>query len=213
MNNMYIAIIDYNMGNIKSVQNALSTQCIDARVTKDPDVVKNASAVILPGVGAFGDAVKNLKSMGLDNAIKEIIRMKKPFLGICIGLQVLFEYGTEGKKSSGLGIFGGTVFRLTGNVKIPHMGWNSIRILKKGSPIFKGIRDGESFYFVHSYSAVPSDAGIVSSMTEYENEIISSVEQNNVFGLQFHPEKSSLSGLKILKNFADLAINKQGRPY
>lgn len=204
---MYIAVINYNMGNIKSVANAFLSLGISIEITHDPEVIKNASGVVLPGVGAFRDAVKNLKDLNLYNAIKEIIKQNRPFLGICIGLQVLFEYGTEGQKCSGLGVFKGSVEKIPPGFKIPHMGWNRLKIIKKDSRIFKDIKDGESFYFVHSYSAVPADCSIVSSTAEYGSELVSSIEYRNTFGLQFHPEKSSLCGLKILSNFADMASN------
>jgi imidazole glycerol-phosphate synthase subunit HisH len=204
---MYIAVINYNMGNIKSVANAFISLGISIEVTHDPEVIINASGVVLPGVGAFRDAVKNLKDLNLHNAIKETIKQNRPFLGICIGLQVLFEYGTEGQKCSGLGIFKGSVEKIPSGFKIPHMGWNRLKIIKKDSRIFKDIKDGESFYFVHSYSAVPADFSIVSSTAEYGSELVASIEYRNTFGLQFHPEKSSLCGLKILSNFADMALN------
>jgi imidazole glycerol-phosphate synthase subunit HisH len=204
---MYIAIINYNMGNIKSVANAFLSLGISIEVTYSRQVIMNASGVVLPGVGAFRDAVKNLEDLNLHNAIKETIKQNKPFLGICIGLQVLFEYGTEGQICSGLGVFKGTVEKIPSGVKIPHMGWNRLKIIKKDSRLFKDVKDGESFYFVHSYSAVPADSSIVSSTTEYGIELVSSVECRNTFGLQFHPEKSSSCGLKILSNFADVAFN------
>ncbi|MBM3700480.1 MAG: imidazole glycerol phosphate synthase subunit HisH [Actinobacteria bacterium] len=204
---MYIAVINYNMGNIKSVANAFLSLGINIEVTCSPEVIMNASGVVLPGVGAFHDAVKNLKDLNLYNTIKEVIKQNRPFLGICIGLQVLFECGTEGQICSGLGIFRGNVEKIPPGFKIPHMGWNGIKIIKKDSKIFKDIKDGESFYFVHSYSAVPQDLSIISSTVEYGSELVSSIEYGNTFGLQFHPEKSSLCGLKILNNFADMAFN------
>ncbi len=203
---MYIAVIDYNMGNIKSVANAFLSLGISIEVTCSPEVIMNASGVVLPGVGAFHDAVRNLKDLNLHNSIGKIIEQKKPFLGICIGMQVLFEYGTEGQICSGLGILKGSVEKIPSGVKIPHMGWNRLKIIKKDSRIFKDIKDAESFYFVHSYYAVPANSNIVSSTTEYGTELVSSVEAGNTFGLQFHPEKSSSCGLKILSNFADLAF-------
>ena len=205
---MYIAIINYNMGNIKSVENALKRIGADVRVTASPGIIKNAAAVILPGVGAYRDAIKNLNESGLYDSVTSAVSSGKPFLGICIGLQLLFEYSMEGGKNPGLGIFKGMVKKIPHGVKIPHMGWNRLKILKKGSRLLKDIKDGESFYFVHSYHAVCADMGIVSSMTDYGAEIVSSIEKDNVFGLQFHPEKSSLMGLRILENFLSITGDK-----
>ena len=198
---MTISIINYNMGNIKSVENAFKHIGADVLVTERFEDLERSAGVVLPGVGAFRDAVSNLKKYGLDGKIFEIIKKGRPFLGICIGLQVLFEYGMEGGKNKGLGIFSGTVERIPSGVKIPHMGWNKIKILKKDSSLLNGIKDGESFYFVHSFHAVCSNMDIISSTTEYGIDIVSSMEYKNIYGLQFHPEKSSTSGLRILKNF------------
>lgn len=202
---MYIAIIDYNMGNIKSVENAFKRIGADVKVTDDPEIIGKAKAVVLPGVGAFRDAIGNLKRLGLYESIVDTIARDKPFLGICIGLQVLFDYSMEGAKSLGLGIFKGSVGKIPDGVKIPHMGWNKIAIIKKESRLFKGIASGESFYFVHSYHAVCADKGIISSTTDYGIDIVSSIEKGNAYALQFHPEKSSTFGLKILKNFMEIA--------
>jgi imidazole glycerol-phosphate synthase subunit HisH len=202
---MYIAIIDYNMGNIKSVENAFKRIGADVKVTDKPEIISGAKAVVLPGVGAFRDAIGNLKKLGLYECIMNTIAQDKPFLGICIGLQVLFEYGMEGAKSPGLGIFKGSVEKIPDGVKIPHMGWNKIRIIKKDSRLFKGIVSGESFYFVHSYHAVCADEEIISSTTDYGIDIVSSIEKGNSYALQFHPEKSSAFGLKVLRNFMEIA--------
>ncbi len=192
------------MGNIKSVENAFRRIGADVMVTGKPVDLDKAAGVVLPGVGAFKDAVGNLAKAGMDKKIIEITSTGKPFLGICIGLQVLFEYGMEGGKNRGLGILEGTVEKIPGGVKTPHMGWNKIKILKRGSRLFEGVEDEESFYFVHSYHAVCRDKWIISSTTDYGIDIVSSVEYNNIYGLQFHPEKSSLSGLKILSNFVKI---------
>ena len=202
---MYIAIIDYNMGNIKSVENAFKRIGADVRVTDNPEIIGKAKAVVLPGVGAFRDAIGNLKRLGLYECIIDTIAQDKPFLGICIGLQVLFEYSMEGAKSPGLGIFKGSVEKIPDGVKIPHMGWNKVRIIKKDSRLFNGIVSGESFYFVHSYHAVCADEEIISSTTDYGIDIVSSIEKGNAYALQFHPEKSSTFGLKVLKNFMEIA--------
>jgi len=202
---MYIAIIDYNMGNIKSVENAFKRIGADVKVTDNPEIIAKAKAVVLPGVGAFRDAIGNLKRLGLYECVMDTIALDKPFLGICIGLQVLFEYSMEGAKSPGLGIFKGSVEKIPDGVKIPHMGWNKVRILKKESKLFKGVESGESFYFVHSYHVVCTNKEIISSTTDYGIDIVSSIEKGNAYALQFHPEKSSTFGLKILKNFLEIA--------
>jgi glutamine amidotransferase len=202
---MYIAIVDYNMGNIKSVENAFRRIGADVKVTAKPEIISGAKAVVLPGVGAFRDAIGNLKRLGLFECIIDTISRDKPFLGICIGLQVLFEYSMEGAKSLGLGIFKGSVEKIPDGVKIPHMGWNKIGIIKKESRLFQGIVSGESFYFVHSYHAVCADREIISSTTDYGIDIVSSIEKGNTYAVQFHPEKSSTYGLKVLKNFMEIA--------
>ncbi len=208
---MKIAIINYEMGNIKSVENAFKSLFIDVIITSNIDIIEKCDGVILPGVGAFKDAIKNLKKFKLDSYIKNLIIQNKPFLGICIGLQVLFKYGTEGGKSQGLGIFNGIVEKIPfkEGLKIPHMGWNKIKILKPESKLFKEIKQLESFYFVHSYQVKPQDYDIVSSVTDYGIEIVSSIEKNNCYGVQFHPEKSSTCGLAVLKNFTDIVYNSR----
>lgn len=205
---MVIAVINYNMGNIKSVENAFRGMDIGTLTTGDPETINRCTAVVLPGVGSFKDAIRNLKKLGLYDVIKNIISANKPFLGICIGLQVLLKYGTEGGVSKGLDVFAGTVEKIPSQkgIKIPHMGWNKIRIIKENSRLFKGIKQSESFYFVHSYFVRPAEPGIVSSMTDYGTDIVSSIEKNNCFGVQFHPEKSSSCGLLVLKNFADIVL-------
>ncbi len=208
MDRRYIAILNYNMGNIKSVENAFLHIGARIVVTDDKKTIENASALILPGVGAYKDAMFNLEKSHLAELIFEQIG-KKPFLGICLGLQLLFDRSFEDGKNSGLGIFKGNVERIPAGVKIPHMGWNQIRILKRQSMLFKGIEDLENFYFVHSYSAVCSNVEDISSYTDYGVDIVASVEKENVYGLQFHPEKSSLKGLKILQNFWDLTLEKK----
>ena len=193
------------MGNIKSVENAFKRIGADVKVTDKSEIISGAKAVVLPGVGAFRDAVGNLKKLGLYDCVINTIARGKPFLGICIGLQVLFEYSMEGAKSPGLGILKGSVEKIPDGVKIPHMGWNKINILKKDSRLFKGIVSGESFYFVHSYHAVCADNEIISSTTDYGTDIVSSIEKGSAYALQFHPEKSSTFGLQILKNFMEIA--------
>jgi len=197
---MYIAIIDYNMGNISSVNNAFKRIGADVRITSSASVINNAGALVLPGVGAYRDAFKNLEKLKLIGVLEKNIS-KKLFLGICLGMQLLFEYSMENGRNEGLGILGGSVEKIPPVVKVPHMGWNQLKILKKESKILKGIKEGESFYFVHSYYAAPENKNIISSTTDYGIEIIAGIEQDNIYGIQFHPEKSSTSGLKLLGNF------------
>lgn len=204
---MYIAIVNYRMGNIKSVENAFKKIGAEVKVTSNPEIIESADAVVLPGVGAFKDAIKNLKDLNLLEVVKECTS-RKIFLGICLGMQLLFEYSMEDGKSKGLGVFRGIVDRIPPGVKIPHMGWNQIKIIKKESKIFSGIDDDENFYFVHSYHIIPEDKDIISSATDYGAKIVSSIEHENIYGFQFHPEKSSSSGLRLLKNFWNIVEEK-----
>ena len=201
---MYISIINYNMGNIKSVENAFKKIGAEIKVTRSPEIIKKAGAVVLPGVGSFKDAIKNLNELNLINSVKNSISGKL-FLGICIGMQILFEYSMEDGRHKGLGIFKGAVEKIPPIVKVPHMGWNIVEIKKKDSRIFSEIKSGQSFYFVHSYHSVVQDESIISSVTDYGIKIVSSIEKDNVFGFQFHPEKSSTLGLKLLENFWNMA--------
>jgi imidazole glycerol-phosphate synthase subunit HisH len=201
---MYIALINYGMGNIKSVENSFINAGAEVRVTSDPAVIDRSAAIVLPGVGGFIDAYINLEKKGLIEPIYKNIS-EKPFLGICLGMQLLFEYSLEVRKQKGLGIFKGSVQKITGSVKIPHMGWNQINIIKKDSKILKGIKNGENFYFVHSYHAFLPDHDNVSSTTDYGTDIVASIEKDNIYGFQFHPEKSSVMGQRLIKNFLDLA--------
>ncbi len=205
---MYIAIINYNMGNIRSVENAFKSIGAKVKVTSGIDTINKSMAFVLPGVGAFKDAMQNLENQGLIGAIKENVK-KKPFLGICLGFQLLFETSLENGKHKGLGLLRGTVKKIPSIVKVPHMGWNQIDILKKNSNIFDGIKDKEYFYFVHSYHAVPEEKKVVNSITDYGIEMVSGIEFKNIFGLQFHPEKSSKFGLRLLKNFWNMAKEKK----
>ena len=199
-----IAIIDYGMGNLRSVTNALEKLGADAVVTRDKKVIKESRAIILPGVGAFGKCIENLEKLELLGFIKETIEEGKQYLGICLGMQVLFESSEEAPGMAGMGILKGTVPRFTGNIKIPHMGWNNIKIVKK-TEILSGIENSEYFYFVHSYYCSPEDKGIVATTTPYGEEFASSVQKDNVFACQFHPEKSQRVGLKLLQNFVNLS--------
>lgn len=200
-----VAIIDYDAGNIKSVEKALLHLGEDVVITRDREQILNSDKVILPGVGAFGDAMEKIHSYGLDKVIYEVVDKKIPFLGICLGLQLLFEKSDETPGVKGLGILPGEVLRIPDKegLKIPHMGWNSIKI-KEGARLFKDIPQDSYVYFVHSYYLKAGRAEDVVATTEYSTLIHASVEHENVFACQFHPEKSSEIGLKILKNFVEL---------
>lgn len=198
-----IAILDYGMGNLRSVQKAFEKVGVEAAITADPDEALEATALVLPGVGGFSDAMAHLKSTGLHEAIIESINKGRMFLGICLGLQLLFERSFEDGDHLGLGVFEGTVERLPDGVKIPHMGWNQIE-KTRDLPLLGGIDDGTNFYFVHSYVVRPKDLEIVATVTDYGKEFVSGVSRDNVFAFQFHPEKSGSVGLSILKNFGDL---------
>ena len=187
---MYIAIIDYDMGNISSVKNAFMKIGVDVRVTGSASVINNAEALVLPGVGACRDAYRNLEKLKLIDVLKKNI-FKKTFLGICLGMHLLFEYSMENDRSEGLGILKGYVEKIPPIVKVPHMGWNQLKILKKESRILSGIREGENFYFVHSYYVIPENKDIISSSTDYGIDITAGIELGNIYGIQFHPEKSS----------------------
>ena len=200
-----IAIIDYDAGNIKSVEKALHYLGEETTVTRDPQTLLNADKVILPGVGSFGQAMENLHTYGLVPVIHEIVEKKTPFLGICLGLQLLFERSDETPGVEGLGILKGEILRIPDQegLKIPHMGWNSLKFQNNGR-LFKDIPEDSYVYFVHSYYLKAEDEGIVTATTEYSTHIHASVEQGNVFACQFHPEKSSDIGIQILKNFVEL---------
>lgn len=200
-----IAIIDYDAGNIKSVEKALQKLEQEVIITRDADTILGADKVILPGVGAFGDAMGNLKKFGLDTVIHQVVEKGTPFLGICLGLQLLFEKSDESKGVEGLGILKGEICRIPDceGLKIPHMGWNSLHLQNQGR-LFEGIEEGAYVYFVHSYYLKAEEEVIVKAATEYSTHIHASVEKGNVFACQFHPEKSSDVGLQILKNFVEL---------
>ncbi|MFA6309451.1 MAG: imidazole glycerol phosphate synthase subunit HisH [Clostridia bacterium] len=202
-----IAIIDYGVGNLASVEKAVKFIGFDAGVTGDTDKILKADAVLLPGVGAFNDAMNNLKKANIIDAIKSVINDGRPFLGICLGMQMLFEYSEEGGGNvEGLGIFEGSVKQIpsTFNLKVPHMGWNSIKV-KDDCDLFKGLPENPYVYFVHSYCADAKDRNIIAATTEYGIEFDSAVGRKNVFATQFHPEKSGEIGLEILKNWAQLS--------
>ncbi|HBL22737.1 MAG TPA: imidazole glycerol phosphate synthase subunit HisH [Deltaproteobacteria bacterium] len=198
-----IVVVDYGMGNLKSVLNAFSKLGADITVSGDPRRVEEARAIVLPGVGAFGKCMENLETRGLAAVIRDHIARGKRYLGICLGMQILFESSEETPGVGGLGIIKGAVPRFTGSVKVPHMGWNSITILKE-SPIFTGIQSGDFFYFVHSYYCAPVNGDVIATTTDYDRPFASSVESGTLFACQFHPEKSQRVGLKLLKNFLEL---------
>ena len=201
-----VAIIDYDAGNIKSVEKAIQFLGEEAVITRNPDEILSASHVILPGVGAFGDAMKKLQNYGLVPVIQEVVKREIPFLGICLGLQLLFERSEETPGVDGLGILKGEVKRIPDrdDLKIPHIGWNSLKFPNSGR-LYKGIAEDSYVYFVHSYYLEAKDREIVMAATEYGTQIHASVEKGNVFACQFHPEKSSSVGLKILENFINIS--------
>ena len=200
-----IAIIDYDAGNIKSVEKALQALGEGAVITREKKCIKEADKVILPGVGAFGDAMEKLCSFGLTDIIKEVVKKGTPFLGICLGLQLLFERSEECEGVDGLGILPGEILRIPEKpgIKIPHIGWNSLSYPNPGR-LFAGVRENSYVYFVHSYYLKSSEPSIITAETEYGTRIHASVEKDNIFACQFHPEKSSSVGLTILKNFVSL---------
>lgn len=204
-----IAIIDYDAGNLKSVEKALVRLGEKVVVSRNRETILAADKVILPGVGSFGDAMGKLREYGLDTVIHEVVETGTPFLGICLGLQLLFERSDESPGVAGLGILKGRILRIPDHegLKIPHMGWNSLD-LKNNGRLFAGLPEHPYVYFVHSYYLKAEEPEIVKASTWYSTEIHASVEKGNVFACQFHPEKSSDLGLQILKNFAE--ITKEG---
>lgn len=200
-----IAIIDYDAGNIKSVEKALQLLGQEAVITRNPEQILQADKVILPGVGAFGDAMGKIRKYGLETVIQKVTEQEIPFLGICLGLQLLFESSDEAPGVKGLGILKGEIRRLPEQegYKIPHMGWNSLELVNDGR-LFRNLPEHPYVYFVHSYYLEAADEGIVRAVTDYTTKIHASVEQGDVFACQFHPEKSSDVGLQILRNFVEL---------
>lgn len=207
-----IAIIDYDAGNLRSVEKALNYLKQDVVITRDFSEILNADKVILPGVGAFGVAMDYLKKYDLIKVIKEVVENKAPFLGICLGLQLLFEGSEESEGVEGLGVLPGEILRIPDgqDLKVPHIGWNSLTLSQDGR-LFKNLEKEPYVYFVHSYYLKAKEPEIVKARTFYGTEIHASVEKGNVFGCQFHPEKSSQTGLKILENFANLDKNREDR--
>ena len=200
-----IAIIDYQMGNLRSVQKAFERVGYPATITSDPDQVRRADKVVLPGVGAFEDAIAELRRRGLVDPLRQAIDQGRPFLGICLGLQLLFDVSYEGGRHEGLGILAGEVvrFEVPADCKVPHMGWNQAHIVRP-APILREVRDGAHFYFVHSYYVVPRDRQLVAVETDYPAPFCAMVWRDNLFATQFHPEKSQAAGLAVLRSFGQL---------
>lgn len=205
-----IAIIDYDAGNIRSVEKAVQRLGEETSVTRDRDEILKADKVILPGVGAFGDAMEKLRGYGLEKVIREVVDKGIPLLGICLGLQLLFETSEEGAGVNGLGILPGRIVKIPERqgLKVPHIGWNSLRFPSQGT-LFRGINEEAYVYFVHSYYLQAQEEEIVKATTEYGVKIHASIEKGNVFACQFHPEKSSEVGLKILENFISVRSGKE----
>ncbi len=217
-----IVIIDYQMGNLRSVQKAFEHKGHEAVITHDSACMAEADGVVLPGVGAFGDCHRELKARKLIEPLSEWIAGGRPFLGICLGLQVLLASSEESKGTPGLGVFSGTVRRFpSGELKVPHIGWNQVRYptlsgiegKKRRCPLFEGIADGTYFYFDHSYYILPDDDTVVAGLTDYGIVFASAVWRGNIFATQFHPEKSQEAGLTMIGNFATLAASARNRAY
>jgi len=201
-----VAIIDYGMGNIHSVQKAMESFGAKVVVTNNADEIKKHSKLVLPGVGAFNDAAAELKKQGLVQAIKEHVGQKKVFLGICLGMQLLFEISQEAKSEKGMGLIKGRVVRFTDKdkVKIPHIGWNQLNKVNPDCPLMRDIPDNPFVYFCHSYFVQPKNKTVIAASTNYGRDFTSMIWQGNTYGVQFHPEKSQSIGLRILKNFIEL---------
>ena len=202
-----IALLDYGAGNVRSVQKALEAVGGEVSLVASAGKMRDASAVVLPGVGAFDDCVNAMEKQELLDGIREFINTGRPFLGICVGYQALFESSEEFNScAAGLGVFEGNVVRFSDNrIKVPQIGWNQVKILRPECPVLKGIPSGSYFYFVHSYFPQPTEEGVVATRTTYGDTFASSAWRDNVFATQFHPEKSQKNGLRLLKNFVELA--------
>ena len=201
-----IIIVDYGMANLRSVQKAFEKVGAAAEITSDPERVQSAAKVVLPGVGAFRDAIAKLRETGLGEAVVEQIHAGKPFFGICLGMQLLFERGLEDGIHTGLGVLKGDVVPFAENlgVKVPHMGWNTLNIKRPGCPLLRGLPDEAAFYFVHGYYAAPSEPNPTIAESDYPTPFCSAVWKDNIFATQFHPEKSQAMGQVLLRNFAQL---------
>lgn len=199
------------MGNLHSVAKGFAKVGVEARVTSDPRAVVEADGVVLPGVGAFGDAMFNLRHLGMLDAIRRVVKEGRPLLGICLGMQLLFSESEEHGRHVGLHLIPGKVRRFQGDFKIPHMGWNDLTIRRPDHPLVDGVKNGDFVYFVHSYYADPQDPGVVVADTDYHVRVPAIVAKDHVMGMQFHPEKSSDIGLRMLRNFADLCGERVGQ--
>lgn len=201
-----ITIVDYQMGNLRSVQKAVERSGVEAEITSDAGQIAAAERLILPGVGAFGDAIGEIRRRDLEKPIKDFIASGKPFLGICLGLQMLFEQGFEGGTHEGLGVLGGDVvaFELPAEFKVPHMGWNAVDVKDAGADL--GIQSGTHFYFVHSYFVRPADPSVVALTCDYGGEFCAAVRRGNLMATQFHPEKSQGDGLRLMQRFATAPV-------
>ncbi|UVI30574.1 imidazole glycerol phosphate synthase subunit HisH [Paenibacillus spongiae] len=202
-----IAIIDYGMGNLHSVSKAVERLGYQAKITADAQEILEADGAILPGVGAFGDAMQNLRNTGLDEVTKFYASSGKPLLGICLGMQLLFDESEEHGRHAGLGLLPGNVIRFQGDYKVPHMGWNKL-IFRQPSPLFEGLAEGH-VYFVHSFHAKPQRESDLLATTDYHQNVTAIVGSGNVYGMQFHPEKSSDLGMQLLGNFLNLAVSRE----
>ena len=198
-----VAVIDYGMGNLRSVQKAFEHLGFIADVTDDDEVLKRADGAVLPGVGAFADCMTGLTETGLIPHIRDFVASGRPFLGICLGLQLLFESSTEGGAHTGLGLLAGQVVELPADRKIPHMGWNNLKVLR-AQPLFAGLPEEAYVYFVHSFHAQPADPSVIAATTDYGIPVTAAVQNGNLYATQFHPEKSGDVGLHILRNFGGL---------
>lgn len=196
-----IAVVDYGAGNLRSIQKALERQGLQVRIIDAPDALEGAEALVVPGDGAFGPAMARFRAQGFADRIRAFVDSGRPFLGVCLGMQLLFEESEEDGLHRGLGLLPGRVVRLRGGVKIPHMGWNALRLLRP-SPLLDGCATGEHVYFIHSYHAVPVDPELVAATVEYGGQVAAVVGRRNVWATQFHPEKSGGVGIRMLANFA-----------
>lgn len=210
-----ITIVDYQMGNLRSVQKAIESLGYQACVSSDPQQIANAESLVLPGVGGFGEAIAEIRRRDLEHPLRDYLQSGRPFLGICLGLQMLFETGYEGGTHRGLGVLSGDVvrFQLPASYKIPHMGWNTVQRPKGSSDndvsplsanVLEGIEDGEHFYFVHSYFVRPTDRNVIALESDYGGPFCAMIQQGSIYATQFHPEKSQGMGLRLLRNFAQL---------
>ncbi|MBB6735364.1 imidazole glycerol phosphate synthase subunit HisH [Cohnella zeiphila] len=198
-----IAIIDYGMGNLHSVSKALERLGCETAVTSSPEEILAADGAVLPGVGAFGDAMRNLRETGLDATVKEFASLGKPLLGICLGMQLLFDESEEHGRHEGLGLLPGRVVRFEGDYKVPHMGWNELTFAQASNPLFEGLQPGY-VYFVHSYHALPEKREDLLATTDYHQPVTAIVGRGSLYGMQFHPEKSGELGMALLRNFTRL---------